>query len=69
MGSEEDLPPVIKTMLFIAAMISYAVAGFEADREGDVSFSDLIYILNDGLIINPPHGPFLRCGLEVSPWG
>jgi len=37
MASEEDVPPVIRTMFFIAAMIPYAVAGFEADKRGDVS--------------------------------
>ena len=38
MASEEDVPPVIKMMFFIVAMIPYAVAGFEADKMGDVSF-------------------------------
>ena len=46
---EEDVPPVIKMMLFIAAMIPYAVVGFEADKTGDVSFG--LYILNDGSIV------------------
>ena len=41
MASEEDVPLVIKTMFFIAAMIPYAVAGFEADKMGDVSFRTL----------------------------
>jgi hypothetical protein len=41
MASEEDVPPVIKTMFLIAAMIPYAVAGFEADKTGDVSFRTL----------------------------
>jgi hypothetical protein len=42
MASEEDVPPVIKTMFFIAAMILYAVAGYEAER---CVISDFIYIL------------------------
>jgi len=41
MASEEDVPLVIKTMFFIAAMIRYAVAGFEANKMGDVSFRTL----------------------------
>jgi hypothetical protein len=44
MASEEDVPPVIKTMFFIAAMILHAVAGFEADKTGDVSFGLYRYL-------------------------
>jgi hypothetical protein len=41
MASEEDVPPVIKMMFFIVAMIPYTVAGFEADKTGHVSFRTL----------------------------
>ena len=37
----EDVPPVIKTMFFIAAMIPYAVTGLETDKTEDVSFRTL----------------------------
>jgi hypothetical protein len=49
MASEEDVPPVIKMIFFIAAMIRYAVAGSEAGKTGDVSFG--LYILNNGPIV------------------
>jgi hypothetical protein len=39
MALEEDVPPVIKMMFFIAAMIPYAVAGFEADKTGEMCLS------------------------------
>ena len=41
MASEEDVPPVIKTMFLIGAMIPYAVTGFEADKTRNVSFRTL----------------------------
>ena len=39
MASEEDVPPVIKMMFFIAAMVLYAVAGFEADKTDFTSYT------------------------------
>jgi hypothetical protein len=39
MVSEEDVPPVIKMMFFVAAMIPYAVVGFEADKTDFTSYT------------------------------
>ena len=57
MVSEEDVPPVIKTMVFFAAMIPYAVVSFETDLLGCVSLG-LIYRSNDGHDI----------GMQVVEW-
>lgn len=46
MTSEENVPPVIKTIFFIAAMIPYAVAGSEAYKTGEMPFG--LYILTTG---------------------
>jgi hypothetical protein len=63
MASEEDAPPVIKTMFFIAAMIP-VVAGFEADKTG-------LYTLYDGQECKSPEQVELQesplMGLSVSP--
>ena len=39
MASEEDVPPVIKMMFFVAVMIPYAVAGFEAEKTDFTSYT------------------------------
>ena len=44
MASEENLPPVIKTMFFVVSMIPFAVADFESGKTGGVNF---IYILDE----------------------